>query len=361
MEMIQYFLFLGLLFLGIQVQNCNTLDNNAEWFTRELQAHQEGDTTHRRMLPEQEGQDKRLTYPGKDYQLSKQMARNRSLQRDISYIIIIVSIVSLGFILRSFLRQRKHNRQLRILNAEVEQINLLLQHSNEELTSIIDELKSTHEKLVETEKQKEKEAIRRRIAQDMHDEISSGLTKIVWLCEMAGKKVTLAGNSSFSTEIERINKSSRSIIERIGEIIWAIDPDRDNLEGLYAYLRSYIMEYFEPTGYKVRFDFPAKDRKTRFDPDVKRTLLAVIKEALHNVVKHAKGDEVSVKFSVNGEHYTVMIEDNGRGINEDALISHRSGLRNMRERMISVGGTFDIRQKETPGTRLLLTGPVAGN
>ncbi|HRZ43426.1 MAG TPA: histidine kinase [Bacteroidales bacterium] len=309
---------------------------------------------------ERQSKEKQLALLGKENELARQQVQNRSLQRNISIGVVLVSILFLGYVGRHFVRQRKHNRQLKALNAEIGHMNLLLKGSNTELSEALGRLKETQAQLIETEKQKEKEAIRRRISQDMHDEISSGLTKIVWLCEMAARKVALAEYGSMDGVIGRIADSSRAAVERIGEIIWAIDPDRDNLEGFYAYLRTYIMEYFEPTNYRVKVEFPEKRNGVKFNPDVKQTLFVVVKEALHNVLKHARGDVMEVSFRVEGADYAISIRDNGIGIGNAPENHHRSGLRNMRERMESVGGRFSIGANGESGTHILLQGPVAG-
>ncbi|HRZ41120.1 MAG TPA: tetratricopeptide repeat protein [Bacteroidales bacterium] len=309
---------------------------------------------------ENKAKERQLALLGREHELAGQKIRIRSLQRNISYGLILASLIFLLYLFRNIRKQRKFNRRLQALNNEINQVNALLKGSNEELSTTLGKLQQTQAQLIETEKQKEKEAIRRRISQDMHDEISSGLTRIVWLCEMAGRKVAQAEYASVGGVIDRIAESSRAAVERIGEIIWAIDPDRDNLEGFYAYLRTYIMEYFEPTGYKVNVTFPEKRNGMRFNPDVKRTLFAVIKEALHNVVKHAKGDSVQVDFRVDGPLYRILIADNGIGIGKASENNHRNGLKNMRQRMESVGGTFSIVPQEVPGTHILLQGPVAG-
>lgn len=303
---------------------------------------------------------KKLALLKREHDLTKQKVKNRSLQRDISWVVIGTSLIFLAYVFRNFRKQRRHNRQLDELNAAMGKLNLQLQGSNEELSFTLGQLKTTQAQLVETEKQKEKELIRRRIAQDMHDEISSGLTKIVWLCEMAGKKVAQADYQTVTGVIDRIADSSRETVERIGEIIWAIDPDRDNLEGFYAYLRTYIMEYFEPTGYAINVDFPEKKSDTRFNPDVKRALFVVIKEALHNVVKHAHGDRVDVVFRVVGSGYEITVGDNGRGMGGVESSRTGSGLRNMQRRMEEVAGTFSIVPNGGKGTCIRLSGPVAG-
>lgn len=84
-------------------------------------------------------------------------------------------------------------------------------------------------------------------------------------------------------------------------------------------------------------------------------VLAVVREALTNVAKHARATAAQVTVSSDAETLYVEVRDDGQGLGET---SRRSGLANMRERAERVGGTFEVISEPNAGTRLLWQVPL---
>jgi signal transduction histidine kinase len=84
-------------------------------------------------------------------------------------------------------------------------------------------------------------------------------------------------------------------------------------------------------------------------------LLAVLREALSNVVRHAKATKAEVSVEVAGSELTLAVQDNGVGLPTGG---RRSGLRNLEERATALGGGFDVISLETGGTRLCWSVPL---
>jgi signal transduction histidine kinase len=96
-------------------------------------------------------------------------------------------------------------------------------------------------------------------------------------------------------------------------------------------------------------------------------MLLVVKEALHNIVKHAHATEVLIAISC-AEGLTISIVDNGNGLPRHADLGVGNGIRNMARRMEIVGGTFRVESMGTEdpvedqsGTRLRFHMPVDTN
>jgi len=99
---------------------------------------------------------------------------------------------------------------------------------------------------------------------------------------------------------------------------------------------------------------------------IRHHLFLCCKEALHNVVKHAQATEVVVRMSVDRGSLVVTISDNGRGIpvlngetppNTEHLTSG-NGWRNMRQRMVEIGGTCTIAARPLGGTVVTFVIPL---
>jgi signal transduction histidine kinase len=87
---------------------------------------------------------------------------------------------------------------------------------------------------------------------------------------------------------------------------------------------------------------------------IRRNILAVVKEALNNAVRHSGGSEVWLRLRREAGVLVVAVEDNGRGMNEADGAGKGNGLRNMRKRMETLGGSLEISSPPVGGTTIQL-------
>jgi signal transduction histidine kinase len=92
-------------------------------------------------------------------------------------------------------------------------------------------------------------------------------------------------------------------------------------------------------------------------PEIRHNVFLAAKEAINNVVKHAQASSVWVRLRLDARHFTLEIEDDGRGLPEAARSSRRNGLKNMHQRLEDVGGSFTIEPALDHGTIVRLTVP----
>ncbi|HCL83750.1 MAG TPA: hypothetical protein DIC22_07240 [Chitinophagaceae bacterium] len=190
------------------------------------------------------------------------------------------------------------------------------------------------------EKQQAIEKERTRIATDMHDDLGAGLSSIRFLSEKVRR-------NSFSDitkdDIDKIMDHSAELIDKMNEIVWAMNEKNDSLGDLLVYIRSYAKEYCEEHEIRCGIRLPDHIPDVFVSGEVRRNVFLTIKESLHNIVKHANAREARIEFSINSGLF-VTIRDDGKGID----ISHAgkdlagNGLKNMQKRIESVGGSFKI-------------------
>lgn len=83
------------------------------------------------------------------------------------------------------------------------------------------------------------------------------------------------------------------------------------------------------------------------------TLLHIAREALSNVMRHARASQVSVQLCYLAEGVRLSVRDNGRGFDtEDVWGEDHHGLRNLRARAVEAGGTLDVESGQHAGTRI---------
>ncbi len=276
------------------------------------------------------------------------------------YFIIGMFLLALALVLiyRNYASQKKSNIELTNLNSQIADTNVELEDKNVRLGQTLKELKETQTQLIETEKQKEKAIIRGRISQDIHDDISSGLTKISWLAELLKTKTAAQSGASEMSLIEKINANARDVVSKLGEIIWSSNPERDNLESLLAYIRSYVSNYMEDVPVKYQVHFPEELPNESINPELRRNLFLVLKESLHNAIKYSEAQLVSITFKNTGDDYLLEVADNGKGMEEGLVLGGGNGMTNMRRRMETVGGRLEIETGMGQGTRMKFSGKL---
>jgi signal transduction histidine kinase len=203
------------------------------------------------------------------------------------------------------------------------------------------------------EKKQAIEKERTRIATDMHDDLGAGLSRIKFLSETIGIKKLR--QLPIEEEITGIREYSHEMIDKMGEIVWALNEKNDSLSDLMSYTRSYAAEYLMQAGIRCTVEAPG-DFPCRFvSGEFRRNIYLTIKEALHNVVKHAAAERVNIRMEV-GRELSITIQDDGIGFDSDQIRPFSNGLQNMQKRIREIGGTLSIRS--VPGTTLHLSVPL---
>ncbi|NTV84614.1 MAG: hypothetical protein HGA23_09995, partial [Bacteroidales bacterium] len=137
---------------------------------------------------------------------------------------------------------------------------------------------------------------RARISQDMHDDIGASLTRISMMTEMVKNREDVGDGAK--QWLGHISGTSRGLMEEMSQIIWALNPRNDNLAGLITYLRRFAFEYLEPAGIKCYFGSPAELPAKALSVETRRNIYLVLREALHNGVKHSGAKGVDIRGSM---------------------------------------------------------------
>jgi signal transduction histidine kinase len=200
---------------------------------------------------------------------------------------------------------------------------------------------------------------RARISQDMHDDIGASLTRISMMSDLVKNRTDVG--SGAKQWLGLISDTSRGLMEEMSQIIWALNPKNDNLEGLVAYIRRFAFEYFEPTEVSCEFNFPGELPNYALSVEVRRNVYLVVREALHNVVKHSCATKVWISAEMNQHEFRIWIKDNGNGFDPGKPEFPGNGLVNMKRRINDIGGEFVITSKAGKGTEIALEITLKGD
>jgi signal transduction histidine kinase len=193
---------------------------------------------------------------------------------------------------------------------------------------------------------------RTRIAKDMHDDVGASLTRISLLSALA--KENVADSPAAKKWLQQIFDISRDVMQGMNQIIWALNTQNDTLEGLVAYIRRFAIEFLEPCPVKCVFHVPENFPGMNLRVEVRRNLYLIVREALNNIVKHAKANEVEISMAASQDNLEIIIRDNGVGFDPGNLNFQGNGLLNMKKRIHDIGGEFKLNSKSGEGTEILV-------
>lgn len=209
----------------------------------------------------------------------------------------------------------------------------------------------------EAELQHASEQERSRIARDLHDDLGASLTEISLLASL-GQNPSLA--DSARDRFGEIAGKSRSLVNSLDAIVWAADPQEDDLESFADYLSGYARVFLESSGIVCRFKVPIELPPKKMDGRVRHDLLLAVKETLNNLVRHARATEVELGIHLHGSELAISIQDNGCGF-DLATVPRGNGLANLRARLAKLGGDCELssRPGQTKVTLKLHLKPIA--
>jgi signal transduction histidine kinase len=193
--------------------------------------------------------------------------------------------------------------------------------------------------------QTELERDRTRIAQDMHDDLGTMTTAITMTASLARRNLTHNPKKA-DEHLETVCRSARKLVTSMDELVWAVDPANDTLDELGVHLTRLIEEIFRGSGIRHRIAMPATLPATPLGSETRHHLSLAVKEALHNVLRHASADEVVLSMECGGGELVIEVTDNGSGF--DPAIRTGHGLINFQDRLQRIGGLCRI--DSTPGT-----------
>lgn len=206
----------------------------------------------------------------------------------------------------------------------------------------------------EMEKQKAVNEERLRISRDMHDELGTGLTKIALLSEVTQK--VMQSVKEGNQPLLEIASTSRQLTQKMGEIIWTLNPVNDTLDNLAAYLKEQLYEICEVAGFQLCISYPEIIPQVQMTNMQRRQVFLTTKEGVNNIIKHAVATKVFFSMQVAKDAVEFALRDNGGGFSAEekksSVNGKRNGLQNMAWRMAQVGGQLTVTSEKGKGTTL---------
>ena len=188
------------------------------------------------------------------------------------------------------------------------------------------------------------------ISREIHDNINLGLT----LAKLHLNTIVTADTNT-GKKISDITALLTDAIEDLRNLSHAFNGDVIQSQGLLTALQFEVGRLEKLGTYKVIYEVTGE---TSF-LDAKKELIIfrIIQESITNILKHANATTISISINYGSDSLTVIIKDNGKGINFETTGQKGNGLPNMHLRAKSIGGTFNISSLLQEGTQSTINIP----
>jgi signal transduction histidine kinase len=205
----------------------------------------------------------------------------------------------------------------------------------------------------------ELEAVRTRIATDLHDDIGANLSRIAILTEVARRDID-PHNPGVSERLAHVASVSRDLVDSMSDIVWAVNPSRDRLRDLVRRMRRFADDVLSARDIELRFRAPADGDEVPLGADTRREVFRVFKEAVNNVARHSRSRSVEIELGIAAGWLALRVADDGRGFDLEQIrkTGDGNGLASIRRRAECLGGTLEIASRPGEGTTLAFRIPV---
>lgn len=198
-------------------------------------------------------------------------------------------------------------------------------------------------------REEEQAMVRKKTAEDFHDEIGNKLTRINLLATIAEGKLQ---QPEVRNILQQIQQNVASLYNGSKDIIWSLQPESDYLDEIIFRIKQNTADLLQDT--PIRFVYQQQlemDIHIKLPIDYSRNLTMIFKEAVNNAVKHARASEII--FSVKKEEEQILLELKDDGVGFDQATSGiGNGLGNMNNRAGRIGVKLELDSILSKGTVL---------
>lgn len=195
-----------------------------------------------------------------------------------------------------------------------------------------------------------------RIARELHDELGAALTGLKIDINRLGQRLEKDTVAALRKHVREILSSIDATIRSVRKLCLDLRPAVLDQLGLTAAVEWLVAEFQTRTGIACELQQP---ESVSIHETCAITIFRIFQELLTNVARHAKATRVSIELRQKEDKVVLDVQDNGRGLPNDALTRHdRFGLLGIRERALAIGGVVEFHSTQNVGTRVVVCVPI---
>lgn len=191
---------------------------------------------------------------------------------------------------------------------------------------------------------------RQRLARELHDSVTQTLYSIKLYTDATRMALSTGQTQTVAENLEELRILAREAMLDMRMLIFELHPPKLEKEGLASALQARLEAVEARSGFQINFFVEDERQLPSF---LEEELYRIVQEALNNVVKNAKAQEVTVHLWYEKDRFIMEVQDDGLGFDlEAARQSGGLGLQSIEERTQRIGGQLTIDSIVGKGTKL---------
>ncbi len=272
----------------------------------------------------------------------KSLAEQSQKQRTNFALAGIVILVVTGFYVYTLYRNRKK--------------------LSEQLRNSYSELKQMQEQLITIEKEKEAENTRLAISRDLHDDLGATLSSISVFSAAAKQRLNDNNTEQVYRMLDQISNDAQEMATSVSERVWMMKPQKITLENLVEHLQLFASSVLTAKNISFQFNCDEKIKNKTLSSEQRKNIYLIFKEAINNAAKYSQGNNVEFNATADNDKLSIVLSDNGIGLNDNSTGAGYSeegnGLENMKERAKEINASLNIISSQGKGTVINLLCPL---
>lgn len=208
-----------------------------------------------------------------------------------------------------------------------------------------------------------RQAIRNKIAQDLHDNMGSTLSSISVYSQVAKIQQAKGNHQVLEDVLGKIASTSSDMISEMNDIVWAINPRNDNMEKILQRMDSFAKPLLTVKNIQFSLQYSQDLLNINLEMQKRKNFYLIFKECVNNSLKYSDCTSLAVDIKIRGSRLELTVKDNGNGFEKEKVnLSSQSlsgnGLRNMQMRAREMKGDCNIESTPGKGTSVYLWFPI---
>lgn len=191
--------------------------------------------------------------------------------------------------------------------------------------------------------------LRNKISQDLHDEVGATLSGIALYSYIARQQNEKQEAFAVTQSLNIIDKNATDMVKKLSDIVWAVNPVHDSLDGLLQRLEEYTIEMASAKGIEVSFVKEEQVQGLKLSMEQRKNIYLIIKEAVNNAIKYSQCNQLKITTALRNKQIIFNVSDDGIGF-IDGSIQKGNGLVNMLSRAKELQAKINIDGKSGSGT-----------
>ncbi len=198
---------------------------------------------------------------------------------------------------------------------------------------------------------------RQRIAAEMHDGLAQTLSSIGLLSDRSMDLLAQQDLPAARHTLQRLREAASSAIREVRRAIASLQTDAPPPRALQDELQALITRYQDQSAAEIDFHCRVYSPVQLPEDDLQQ-VLRVVEEALRNAIRHSEASQITVELFRDGQEYSLLVHDDGRGFDPEHIPHNHFGLQIMQARAARLDGHLTVESQPGEGTCVTLAWPA---